>query len=142
MIQKLKIAVLSLSLLFVGAVPLAAPATVGAQQIQNNLCRGADDLQITTDNSGANCVLDNPSAGACDFNCVLRKVVNIISVIVGVIAVIMIIYGGFRYVTSGGKQESVTTAKNTLLYAIIGLVIVALAQVIVRFVLQQSTTAS
>jgi hypothetical protein len=51
----------------------------------------------------------------------------------------MIIIGGFRYITSGGKQESVTSAKNTILYAIIGLVIVALAQIIVRFVLSNST---
>jgi hypothetical protein len=58
-------------------------------------------------------------------------------VIVGVAAVIMIIIGGFRYITSSGDSASVNSAKNTILYAIIGLVIVALAQVIVRFVLNQ-----
>ena len=60
---------------------------------------------------------------------------------VGIIAVIMIIVGGFRYIASGGKQESITAAKNTILYAIIGLVIVALAQIIVKFVLEKSTTS-
>jgi uncharacterized membrane protein len=66
------------------------------------------------------------------------KVVNIFSVIVGVVAVIMVIYGGFRYIISGGDSSRVGTAKNTLIYAIIGLIIVALAQLIVHYVL--STT--
>ena len=70
-----------------------------------------------------------------DLSDTVKTVVNILSVAAGIVAVIMIIIGGFRYVTSGGKQESVASAKNTILYAIIGLVVVALAQVIVRFVL-------
>jgi hypothetical protein len=51
----------------------------------------------------------------------------------------MILIGGFRYITSGGDSGNVSGAKNTILYAIVGLVIVALAQFIVRFVLSQST---
>lgn len=66
-------------------------------------------------------------------------VVNILSVVVGVVAVIMIIYGGFRYITSGGESGNVSSAKNTLLFAIVGLIIVALAQVIVRWVIGTST---
>ena len=58
--------------------------------------------------------------------------------VVGSISVIMILVGGFRYVTSGGKQESVTGAKNTILYALVGLVIVALSQIVVRFVLDKA----
>jgi hypothetical protein len=54
----------------------------------------------------------------------------------------MIIYGGFRYITSGGDSGRVGNAKNTLIYAIIGLVIVALAQLIVHFVLNQATTVT
>jgi hypothetical protein len=65
---------------------------------------------------------------------VIKKIINIISWVVGVISVIMIILAGFRYVTSGGQEKGVTGAKNTIMYAIIGLVVVALAQVIVRFV--------
>ncbi len=69
----------------------------------------------------------------------IKSIVNILSIFVGVVAVIMIIIGGFRYVTSAGSAEGVTAAKRTLLYAIIGLVIVVLAQVIVRFVLTHTT---
>lgn len=71
-------------------------------------------------------------------NTLIKNVVNLLSIIVGVAAVIMIIYGGFRYVTSGGDSGSVTTAKNTILYALIGLVVVALSQVIVKFVLSKA----
>ena len=72
----------------------------------------------------------------------ITSIVNIFSVIVGLIAVIMIIYGGFRYITSGGDSTKVNNAKNTILYAIIGLIVVALAQVIVRFVLNRSQGAT
>lgn len=54
--------------------------------------------------------------------------------IVGALAVIMIIYGGFRYITSGGDSSGVTNAKNTILYAIIGLIVAVLAYAIVHFV--------
>ena len=69
----------------------------------------------------------------------IAEVINILSSAVGIVAVIMIIVGGFRYITSGGNDASVTSAKNTILYAIIGLVVVALAQVIVRFTLSKLT---
>jgi hypothetical protein len=70
-----------------------------------------------------------------------NKVVNIFSLIVGIVAVIMLIYGGFRYITSGGSTERVGAAKNTIVYAVIGLVIAALAQIIVHFVLFQTDAA-
>lgn len=68
-------------------------------------------------------------------NGVFKKVTNTILYIVGIIAVIMLIIGGIRYVTSGGDAKKVTDAKNTVLYAIIGLVIAFLAFAIVNFVI-------
>lgn len=75
-------------------------------------------------------------SGSSDINTPIGKIVNLLSSIAGVLAVIMIIVGGLRYVTSGGNQESTKGAKNTILYALIGLVIVAIAQIIVRYVLK------
>ena len=49
----------------------------------------------------------------------------------------MLIYGGFRYVISQGAEKSVATAKKTVIYSIIGLVIAALAQVILGATLEQ-----
>lgn len=66
---------------------------------------------------------------------VVQNIVNILSVVVGIIAVIMIIWGGLKFVTSSGDSTKITSAKHTVIYAIIGLAVVALSQVIVRFVL-------
>jgi len=66
---------------------------------------------------------------------VFKQVTNTILYIVGIIAVIMLIIGGIRYVISGGDAKKVTDAKNTVLYAIIGLIISFLAFAIVNFVI-------
>ena len=134
MLQKIKTLILSLSLLFVPASPILVVGTASAQDIQENVCQGANTIGIDPV-TGGSCTI---SADTCDLTCIIRKVVNIISIIVGVIAVVMIIVGGFRYVASGGKAESVQGAKNTIMYAIIGLIIVALAQVVVRYVLKST----
>ena len=47
----------------------------------------------------------------------------------------MLIYGGFRYATSGGNQDSVNAAKNTILYAVVGIVVALLAFAVVQWVI-------
>jgi glucose uptake protein GlcU len=66
---------------------------------------------------------------------VFKQVTNTILYIVGIIAVIMLIIGGIKYVVSGGDSKKVTDAKNTVLYAIIGLVICFLSFAIINFVI-------
>lgn len=66
---------------------------------------------------------------------VFKQITNIVLYVVGIIAVIMLIIGGIKYVISGGDSKKVTDAKNTVLYAIIGLVIAFLAFAIVNFVI-------
>lgn len=68
---------------------------------------------------------------------IFQTVVNILLFIVGAIAVIMLIIGGIRYVVSGGDQSAVTGAKNTILYAIVGIVVAFLAYAAVNFVITQ-----
>jgi ABC-type Fe3+ transport system permease subunit len=68
-------------------------------------------------------------------NDTVATVINLLSIAAGIIAVIMIIVGGLRFTTSAGNPEAAKGARNTLTYAVIGLVIVALAQIIVHFVL-------
>jgi hypothetical protein len=84
------------------------------------------------------------TGGACNgdasqFTKVIKLVVQILSFIAGVAAVIMIVVGGLRYITSGGDSSKVAGAKQAILYAIVGLIVVALAQFIVRFVLTNAT---
>lgn len=72
---------------------------------------------------------------------VFKQITNVVLYIVGVIAVIMLIIGGIKYVVSGGDAKKVTDAKNTVLYAIIGLIIAFLAFAIVNFVITTLPTA-
>ncbi len=145
MINKIRTLIVSISAMFMFAVPLAIPAAVSAQaasgaaDIQNSLCGGANELKV---NTAQDCQAADITGSGGGFNAFLAKIINVFSIVVGVIAVIMIIVGGFRYITSGGKQESVSGAKTTIMYAIIGLVIVALAQLIVRFVLDKAINAT
>ena len=66
---------------------------------------------------------------------IITKITNTLLFIAGALAVIMIIFGGLRYVTSAGNSSSVTAAKNTILYAIVGLIIAFLAFAAVNFIL-------
>lgn len=85
--------------------------------------------------------------GACDGNSsavcnstgdsapnILKNVINTILFVLGMIAVIMIVIGGIRYTTSNGDSSSTKAAKDTILYAVIGLVVAMLAFAIVNFV--------
>jgi len=142
MIKRIKLLTLSLFSLCMFAAPIGFAASVSAQattagaDIQGQLCSGTGELAL-------NAASDCGTAGSADsLNTLITNVVNVFSIIVGIIAVIMIIIGGFKYITSGGDSGNVTGAKNTILYAIVGLVIVALAQFVVKFVLAKATGAT
>lgn len=134
MIQAIKnnlvVILAGLSLLFAGSMAMV-PATVSAQNIDGAL-RCGSNLEFRP---GGDCATRTGGGGGV--MTVIRNIINIFSVIVGAVAVIMIIFGGFKYITSGGDSNNIGSAKNTILYAIVGLVIVALAQAIVQFVLTE-----
>lgn len=115
-------------------VPILVPTAAYAASIGENLCQGAN-LQV----GNSDCDQGNPDGTV---NSIISTVINIFSLVVGVVSVIMIIIGGLKYITSGGDSGNVSGAKNTILYAIVGLVIVALAQIIVKFVLTRVNTAT
>lgn len=68
-------------------------------------------------------------------NGVFKTVTNVLLFIIGAISVIMLIIGGIRYVVSGGDSGAVTSAKNTILYAVVGIVVAILAYALVNFVI-------
>jgi hypothetical protein len=144
MINKIKSYALSIVAVLTFMAPTLVPVMVHADATSG--CSGATGNSIA---SGANLggtatVSCNGSTGVSS-NAIAndaKKIVTLFSIIVGAVSVIMIIYGGFRYITSGGDSGRVGNAKNTLIYAIVGLVIVALAQLIVHFVLQQTSTVT
>ncbi len=88
-------------------------------------------------NNGSSSAPQDSAKAAGNLNSSLANIINVLSIVVAIIAVIMIIVGGFRYVTSGGNQEAVSGAKRTIIYALVGLVIVALAQTLVKFVINR-----
>lgn len=65
----------------------------------------------------------------------IRRVVTILIFIVGAVSILMIVVGGLRYVLSGGDEKAVAAAKNTIIFAIVGVVIAVAAYAIVNFVL-------
>lgn len=97
---------------------------------KDEICKG---VAIT----GGSCDED-PETGGLD--AAIKNIINIFSILVGTIAVIMIMVSGAKYINSGGDSGKVKSAKDTLIYAIIGIVIVALSQFIVQFVLKNAET--
>lgn len=73
--------------------------------------------------------------GGQDVNQIIQTVVNVLFFILGAVAVIMIIWSGIRYVTSAGNATAVTSAKNTLIYSVVGLIVAMLAYAIVSFII-------
>ena len=79
---------------------------------------------------------------AADPESLVKQFVNIFLFAVGALSVIMLIWGGIRYTTSAGDSNKVTAAKNTVLYAIVGLVVAILAYAIVNMVIGKITSGS
>lgn len=131
LIQRLGITLAAAALVAVTGMSLV-PSSATAAPTNKKVCEGVNIVSGTT---GDTCSED----GQESFGALAKRIINIFSVVVGVVSVIMIIIGGFRYIVSNGDSNAVTGAKNSILYAVVGLVIVLFAQVIVRFVLTNAT---
>jgi hypothetical protein len=118
---------------------VAAPVSA----VNNNICQGvASTDSSNTSNTGSNTLNNGTSCDTLNSDTsggtvqgLVKNILNIFSWVVGAVSVIMLIVGGFRYIISGGDSNAVQGAKNTILYALVGLVIVIFAQVIVKFVI-------
>ncbi len=73
-------------------------------------------------------------AGPAKTNTLIQSIINLLLYVVGIISVIMIIVGGIKYATSNGDAGKITSAKNTILYAVVGLVVAIMAFSIVNLV--------
>lgn len=123
----------ALLLVPVMAFGLAAvvPSVAGAAQC------GANDISLQ---NGADCAQgEDQSSQLFGTNGVFSTITNVLLFIIGAISVIMLIIGGIRYTVSGGDQAAVTSAKNTILYAIVGIVVAILAYAVVNFVISSFT---
>ena len=112
-------------------LPVAAHASLFEDPV-NQACNGAA-LKKEGGCTGTQAQTDKVST-------LLATILNILSFVVGVIAVIMIFIGGIRFVTSQGDGASTAAARNTIIYAVIGLVVAAMAQFLVQYVVNRATT--
>lgn len=116
--NKIKIALISLTAI-VGVVTIVPSYVAMAAPV--------DQIEDGVDAIGGN------QGG--DLGARIEDIVNLLLFVLGAIAVIMIVIGGIRYATSNGESSSIKSAKDTILYAVIGLVVALLAYAIVNFVL-------
>lgn len=122
------LSLLTLAVAGVAATPQVSP--VYAANAKAAVCGGISQAE----GQNGNCPDQSKK-----INDAIAAVVNVFSMIVGIVAVIVVIVAGFRYVTSGGDSSKINSAKTELIYAIVGLVIVGMAQFIVKFVLDKTT---
>ena len=120
---KAKTALIALMLVVVGT----GAATIEAHAYN---CPGGG-----VQNSAAECGMHVAENGTSPLQEQVKDIINGALYVVGVLAVVMVIIGGVKYTTSGGDQAAVTSAKNTIVYSIVGLVIAILAYAIVNFVI-------
>lgn len=107
---KLTTLVLGLSLLFVPVIAFAADACTGATAV------------------GATC-------NDVSFKATLTNIFNTLFFVIGALAVLIMLIGAIRYITSTGDAKRIQAAKDTILYAVIGLVVAILAREIVGYVI-------
>lgn len=81
--------------------------------------------------------LNNPAPGATNFGDLLVDIIRILLIFSGAVAVLFLIIGGFRYIISSGNAEQVEGAKKTILYALLGLIIIFIAFILVQFIQEQ-----
>lgn len=108
---------------------VVTPLVAEAATAKSAVCDG-----IGASTNSGNCT----DGSGKSINDIAALVINIFSWVVGVVAVIFAIVAGFKYITSGGDASAIKSAKDTLFYVIIGLVVVALSQVVVNFVLDKT----
>ena len=129
MIKKLLVSALfGAMVLLPSSTIMAASATedissVCASNPSSSLCTGYDKGKAS----------DNPIVDT------LTIVINILSFIAGALAVFLVMYGGFKYIVSAGDAGKVTSAKNTILYALVGIVVVVISRQLILFILSKVT---
>lgn len=109
---------------------LSSFASVSAQDPLDPVCSGSGSSSAVCQSRTS----DNPLVGPSG---ILTRVLQILVIATAVASVIMIMVGGLKYIVSSGDPNNVNSAKNTILYAIVGLVVVVIAQSIVSLVLRR-----
>jgi hypothetical protein len=113
------------------AAVIAMPQPAQAADVLKDVCSRKTNAAVCKDNN-PNPGDNNPLFGS---DGIITEVVNIISLLVGIAAVIMIIMAGLKLITSGSNPQEVAKGREMIVYAAIGLIVAASAQLLVRFIL-------
>lgn len=117
--------------LALGLLQFGAPAgVIAADTVRGGLIAPTDNLTTIAGATG----------GEGSFRAIIKRIVDYILLFLGLIAVIMIIYGGFLYVTSAGNEENVAKGKKILIYAAVGIVIILISFALVNTLLGAAAT--
>lgn len=131
LMQKLKI----LGIIFFGFMPLSlAVGTASVQAVDCSTLTGAQKQIQCGANEGAGAAGQDASNAPKTLSDKITTALNILSAVAGVAAVAMFIVAGVRFAGSAGSESAVKGAKTSIIYAIVGLVLVAVAQTVVHFV--------
>lgn len=125
------------ALMLAPALALVLSVAAPSVSFADASCTGTGDI---TQGPAGGAACAKPASGATNLfgpNGIFITITNILLFVIGAVAVVMLIVGGIRYVVSSGDQNAVTGAKNTILYAIIGIVVAFLAYAAVNFVTAQ-----
>ena len=98
---------------------------------------GQECVGGTKDPSGVTCLPASrgaPWSNINTFSDAVTVILNTLLLVVGLVAVIYVVYGGYRYITGGEDEEKVKQAKNTITNALIGVVLVLIALALVRII--------
>ncbi len=111
-------------------VSIAIPAIAFAQASLN-----ANDL-------GVNAIQGEIKLGSGDVRQTAARIINVALGFLGIVAVVIVLLGGFKYMISGGNEEKTNDAKNLIISGIIGLAIILSAWAITSFVISRLITAT
>lgn len=129
--KKSKTLLVAVALLASFSLPLFGISLASAQASKEEACKA-----LGGNFNGGECIVagDQP-----DIETTISNLINVMSALAGVASVIMIIIAGFRFITANGDAGTVAAARRTLIYALVGVVLVAAAQTIVWFVIRRTT---
>jgi len=127
---------------FAGTVPVGGTCATTADCVANARCASTICVPSTGTDFGVGQFESDLDLGNQNLNVTVAKIINVALSLLGIVAVVIILIGGFRWMTAGGNDEKVTEARKWIFSGIIGLAIVLSAWAIARFVLQQLSIAT
>jgi hypothetical protein cdiviTM7_00627 len=115
--------ILTAGMLMIGLLGVFTPAVSAANGI--NICSNGNENSV---------YCKNKNTGETQVNGIIKTIVEVLLTAVGVISIIMIVIGGIMFALSSGDAQKAAKARNTVLYAVVGLAVSLFASAIVNFV--------